>query len=542
MTLQHTAPYARIALLLLVSATSVVAQSSATKAQTSSDDDLRAQVEELRQLVIAQQKRIEKLEHRGGEALVADTTSTPPPSQAGPQEPANQPVVSNVNRQLTSGSTDERIRNLERQIQGLGPISFSGDIRLRGEAFIDGPDDHSLVRTRARVRARFNATADLGDQFETGLSLASGDVNDPISTNQTLGGFYTRKAVALDQAFLTYKPHAFRALTLTGGKFRYPWVNTELTWDKDLNPEGFAQKLDFTFESQPVLKGISVVGFELPFAEVARMDATNKSIVQSVTYGGQLQTHWQLGPRVRFHAYSGFYDFHGADAIAIALAKASAKNPQTPLAGALPLQAGGNPVQNSIYTTTANNVVTVNGISYPTGVSSVTNAQFASKFGLFDNIARFDIDTAHPRAPLTLIGDFVQNTEACGNLSEIQTVPANTSSVIYKQSLNATCRASERRGYWLEARVGRLLKKGDWQSGYARIFVDREAVLGNFNYSDMRQGTNVTEHRVDTFYQLQNSVQLGATALIGRPIGILNSTGRVEPWLLRLQFDVTYIF
>jgi hypothetical protein len=133
---------------------------------------------------------------------------------------------------VEAGSSDQRIRNLERQIKGLGPISFSGDVRLRGEPFFGGPSDQSLDRMRGRVRARFNAVADLGTQFRTGFTLATGDINDPVSTNQTLGGFYTRKTIALDQAFVQFTPKQFKALTLTGGKFSYPWYNTELTWDK----------------------------------------------------------------------------------------------------------------------------------------------------------------------------------------------------------------------------------------------------------------------------------------------------------------------
>jgi hypothetical protein len=72
--------------------------------------------------------------------------------------------------------------------------------------------------------------------------------------------------------------------------------------------------------------------------------------------------------------------------------------------------------------------------------------------------------------------------------------------------------------------------------GYARIFIEREAVLSNFNYSEIRQGTNVTEHRFASFYQLDQNVQLGFTALVGRPLGT------TEPWLTRLQFDAIYVF
>ena len=458
---------------------------------------------------------------------------TAPTSSPTPQEPGNAasgPAPQNVQ----AGSSDERIRNLEREIKGLGPISFSGDVRLRAEPFFGGPADQSQDRARARIRVRFNALANLGSQFRTGITLASGDLNDPTSTNQNLTGFYTRKPVALDQAFVEFRPNEFKALTLVGGKFRYPWFNTELTWDKDLNPEGAAETLGFKLDT-PVLKRIAFIGFQLPFAEIAGTSSTDKRIRQQITYGGQLQTAWQLGPNVVLSAYSGYYDFRGTDSVAFALAKASSKNPQTPLSGLLTLNSG-NPVQDSTYTTTATTIITIDDTAYPTGVSTVSNAQFASKFGLFDNIAKLDINTGHPKLPISFIGDYVQNTEACANLVNIQVVPANTATTTYKQTVNAPCKSNQRRGYWAEGRVGRLQEKGDFQFGYTRIYIEREAVLGNFNYSDIRQGTNVTQHRVDMFYQFDRSVQLGFTALIGRPLA------STEPWLARLQFDTVYIF
>ena len=221
------------------------------------------------------------------------------------QEPPSNKTTQNA------GSSDERVRNLEREIKGLGPISFSGDVRLRAEPFFGGPTDQSLDRMRARVRARFNAIATLGEQFRAGLTLASGDINDPTSTNQTLTGFYTRKAIALDQAFVEFTPTAFKPLTLVGGKFRYPWYNTELTWDKDLNPEGVAETLAFTLDT-PVLKRIAFIGFQLPFAEMAGTATTDKRITQSITYGGQLQTNWRLTSWMNLSAYAGYYDFRGA--------------------------------------------------------------------------------------------------------------------------------------------------------------------------------------------------------------------------------------
>jgi hypothetical protein len=502
-------------------------------------------LEQLKQLVREQQQRIDALEAgRKGDlqppavvASAAPVVSAPAKtldSSSAPQADGSQSQTAPRAQNVQAGSSDERIRNLERQIKGIGPISFSGDVRVRAEPFFGGPSDHSLERARARVRARFNAVADLGSQFRAGITLATGDVNDPVSTNANVTGFYTRKAIALDQAFVEFNPKDFKPLTLTGGKFRYPWFNTELTWDKDLNPEGAAESLGFKLDN-PVLKRIAFVGFQLPFAEVAGTSPTDKRIAQQITYGGQVQTSWALGPRVTLSAYSGFYDFRGSDAIALALSRASSKNPQTPLSGLLPLNSS-SPVQNTLYTTTASTIITVNGTAYPTGVSSVTNAQFGSKFALFDNLAKIDINTGHERLPLSFIGDYVQNTEACANLQNIVAAPANTATQTFKQTLNAPCNSHQRRGYWAEGRIGRLQQTGDFQFGYTRIFIEREAVLGNLNYSEIRQGTNVTQHRVEAFYQIDRSIQLGFAALVGRPLA------SPEPWLTRLQFDTIYIF
>lgn len=508
-----------------------------------------ADIQELKDALAAQQRQIQALQEQlqnKDRALqqvqaMGSATTQPVTQTAAAKSPDSTVAVAippqgaqSDKSNQNAGSSDERVRNLERQIQGIGPISFSGDVRLRAEPIFGGPSDESLQRARARIRARFNAIANLGEQFRAGLTIASGDINDPTSTNQTLTSFYSRKAVALDQAFVEFTPKQFKNLTVTGGKFRYPWYNTELTWDKDLNPEGAAETLAFNLES-PVLKRIAFVGFQLPFAEMAGTSSTNKRITQSITYGGQLQTTWQIAPPVKLSAYAGYYDIRGADADALALARASSKNPQTPLSGILPLTSG-NPVQNSTITTTATNVVTVDGTTYPTGVTAITNAQFASKFGLFDAIARLDIDTGHPRVPLSFIGDYVQNTQACGNQANILPVPTDTATQTFKQSVNAPCNSHYRRGYWAEGTVGRLQKKGDLQFGYTHLFIEREAVLGNFNYSDIRQGTNVTQHRFTSFYQLDKSVQLGFTALVGRPLGT------TEPWLTRLQFDTIYIF
>ena len=159
----------------------------------------------------------------------------------------------------------------------------------------------------------------------------------------------------------------------------------------------------------------------------------------------------------------------------------------------------------------------------------------------FDSLARFDIKTPADKWPIAFIGDYVQNTEACANENNILAAPANTASIHYTQSTNFACNAHQRKGYWAEAQVGRGQKKGDWQFDYTRIFTEREAVLSNFAYSDIRQGSNVSEHRAMVIYQFENNVQLSFTGLFGRPLNF-GSTKPPENWLKRLQFDVIYSF
>jgi hypothetical protein len=58
----------------------------------------------------------------------------------------------------------------------------------------------------------------------------------------------------------------------------------------------------------------------------------------------------------------------------------------------------------------------------------------------------------------------------------------------------------------------------------------------------MRQGSNVSEHRVEAFYQAYRNIQSGFTGLFGRPPVTATSPGPAENLLKRLQFDVTYEF
>src|SRR5439155_26473796 len=84
-----------------------------------------------------------------------------------------------------------------------------GDVRLRHEGFYHQPHKSGqdvTARNRERVRARVGLKVAFSDELSATVRVASGDPNNPVSTNETLTGNFTRKHVNLDWAFLTFTP------------------------------------------------------------------------------------------------------------------------------------------------------------------------------------------------------------------------------------------------------------------------------------------------------------------------------------------------
>ncbi|MEH6638702.1 MAG: putative porin [Porticoccaceae bacterium] len=121
-------------------------------------------------------------------------------------------------------------------------IKVNGDFRYRYENIDDEkkPSD----RNRSRVRARIVAQAQVTDTWKVGLGLASGG-NDPVSTNQSLGGGGSSKGINLDLAYFDWS--GLENTHVIGGKFKNPFykpAKNGLIWDGDYRPEGLAVKYD----------------------------------------------------------------------------------------------------------------------------------------------------------------------------------------------------------------------------------------------------------------------------------------------------------
>jgi hypothetical protein len=507
-----------------VVATAARTETEASAANNPSPAALASALNEMRELIDSQRKQIEKLqsalekqqqdlnramaaiEAKSPPVMMSATTSSAPaqpePAISATQDKANDVELmknrleavadsaAQSNQRLAKLETDAAANKKEADAKGkqLGNFSFSGDIRTRVESFfVEGAE----TRTRERFRVRFNMTGKISDEFTGGLSLATGSLDDPISTNQTMTGFFNRKNFALDKAYITYKPNYAKYLKLDVGRFAYPWYRTPMTFDNDVNVEGLSETLSFDVKSQ-TLKNITVVGFQLPFNELSGDD-------DSYILGGQIQTQFQLGSRVRLGLYGSGINILRAKPIAVALGTGTL-SPSLPNSNTL--------IRN------ANNVVT----------------DYANQFTYLDTIMKLDFDTG-ARFPTSFVFNFVNNVRG----------------------------SRERSGYWTELTVGKSKEAKDIQFGYAFIRIEKDAVIGAWNESDMRSSTNVLNHKVSFAYQVKGNVSGQFTGWIGRlanpadnrdlAIGSdvlrctdLDQLGCKDNYLKRLQFDLIYKF
>jgi hypothetical protein len=141
-------------------------------------------------------------------------------------------------------------------------LKINGDFRGRIESFVA---DHPgwADRTGFRYRLRLAVVANLLNDFEVGLRLASGN-DAPISTNQTLENNGSNKPFNLDLAYAKWSPLHTGDLSggLTIGKMTNPFLVSDLTFDSDYTPEGVAWTMTYFVNHQHSI-GLNTAAFVL---------------------------------------------------------------------------------------------------------------------------------------------------------------------------------------------------------------------------------------------------------------------------------------
>ena len=138
----------------------------------------------------------------------------------------------------TMGAVSKQLKKAKNAESWATKVKVKGDIRLRYQ-YQD--TDGGNARSRGRYRARIGIIGKPVDNFEAGVGLVSGGSN-PRATNDTFSDTFETKDARMDYAYLQYTKGGLEAI---GGKFkrqRYLYQTTDLMWDGDVNPEGFATK------------------------------------------------------------------------------------------------------------------------------------------------------------------------------------------------------------------------------------------------------------------------------------------------------------
>jgi Putative porin len=444
--------------------------------------------------------------------------------------------VADVKTNLAQSSTSvhegqKRISALEGLV---GRFRFGGDVRVRGDSiFQDCPT--CLDRNRARLRVRFGFDGKLNEDFIGGFYLATGSLGDSNSTNETLTNFFDRKTIGLDRGYITYQPVAHRWLQLTGGKFAYSWQRTSVTFDPDLNPEGFDEKLSFDL-SVPVVKNFAVQGIQLLYNE----NNNSKFLTghDSFAVGGQVSGKFDLGFMTSTPSFT-VLNWRNVDAIL----NASAFAVQATTTGTGTTNNGNVPGEGSGCASGLNLPVFPPCAFGPQGFTNATFADaggkihFLSQFLYADFILNNQIKTGIPRFPLNLLLDYENNLNAADHPLDVKGNPTNFG----KQS----------HGYLIDISIGQVKNRNDVQFGYAFEREEQDAIISSFSESEQRAPTNILEHRIYGLWKMRPNTTGAFTMWIGRT---LNSNlehaivapgttpGIIEPWLKRLQFDLLYSF
>jgi len=200
-------------LILIVAAQTAVAQVDEDEIKL-----LRQQIE----LLTNRLDRLEKQNQQLVQTVEQSNQQAAAKTEAVVDEKVDAAVTEKVDEKMAAVSWAERIR-------------WSGDFRYRYEN-IDVEDSDS--RSRSRIRARTHLEADLSPTLQVGIGLATGG-DDPVSSNQTIGGAGSSKDVKLDLAYFDWS--GLENTHIVGGKVKNFLIRPAkkgLRWDGDWRPEG----------------------------------------------------------------------------------------------------------------------------------------------------------------------------------------------------------------------------------------------------------------------------------------------------------------
>lgn len=125
-------------------------------------------------------------------------------------------------------------------------FNWNFDARVRYEGIFDDTTGVS-DRNRGRFSIRAGFTKEINPRVTVGFRLATGAGANPTSTFQSFDNAAIGKAISIDQAYLDVIPVArWNNFHVFLGKHPLPFRGATLIWDRDVQPEGASEILDWS--------------------------------------------------------------------------------------------------------------------------------------------------------------------------------------------------------------------------------------------------------------------------------------------------------
>lgn len=379
-------------------------------------------------------------------------------------------------------------------------------------------------RNQFRIRARFGADINMGENFTSGFRVATGQNNSPVSTNQSMGyangqgGNFSKYAIWLDRAFLRYdlplndKPFA----TAWAGRFENPFFSTRLIWDDDLGFDGGALKLQYEVLPglTPFVTGGAFVVYNTDFNFSSNQPVKFKSY-DKFLYAIQGGLEWKPTPDWKLKVAASYYYFENIEGKLSTPYTPQTVNDASDTDGSRPSFAQkGNTYMaiRNIIPDASNDYGAINQWQY---------YGLATKFEELAVTARIDYNGFEP-VQISLIGEFVQNLAF--NKSAIDLIAVNNRGPIDAAELSAIGPYDGDPTAWLvELKFGTpsLSKRWDWSVDVGYRWIGSDAVVDGFNDSDFGLGgTNMKGFTVGGYLALSQNVYvslrwMGADSIAG---------------------------
>ncbi|WP_165189841.1 putative porin [Caulobacter soli] len=168
-------------------------------------------------------------------------------------------------------------------------------------------------RTYLRLRARVGIEAAIDPQVTAYIRIATGAQNNPVSTNQTLGGYFSDKDLWLDRAYVDYRP--VDGAHVLVGRMANPFQMSELVWDDDVNLDGVAgsyqRKIGSAFSAFATAGAFPLDYVADDGPKTALSSIKTDSDKDKWIFAGQVGGAWQAADTIKASLDVAYYDYTG---------------------------------------------------------------------------------------------------------------------------------------------------------------------------------------------------------------------------------------